>query len=271
MGTGAYSLGASATLTIPAFTHPYFSDPSLSGNNSMQRAWIRVGSADYHVASINFGYSAALVTQQLTINAIPSGADWEVHNRLSATDLDACIDQTVSRFRVLQEVGIPSVDGALIYTMDAAASPNTIDLVTDFYYYTNPSGSTSRGQQYWKQTPTIVVTATGRELRIPAALSWSQQLIMLCTLQMTLGADDAATVNIPYIPDDEAVLDSAAAYAYHTLINRSPGQEVGLFQQRRKEHAMEFTRRMSQIQADQNTALGFESDFSNVGPNSVYP
>lgn len=239
-----------------------YANVAFSGETAHDRAWVRVASFDYRVGSYNYP-SGGPYSLQPVINAIATGADYEIHDKLSPVEKDQCIDQTIARIRVRQEVVIPTVDGLLEYTIDAAASPNTIaGDPLGFWYYANPDFSLDRDQRFFNELPQIATTASGtRVLRIPAALTWSQQIVMDCLLQVTLGASDDATVSIPQVPDDGIVLDGAAARAYDLLVQRAPSQEAGLYLQRRREMAMAFMGAAAKLQPSQDTALGFAAPF----------
>lgn len=259
VGTTTLAVAAgSAVVALDANNE--WANPDFSGLNYFSTAFMRVGSADYRVGSYN-APSGAWLSGQAAKYAIASGADFEVHDKISAVDLDLCINQTISRIRVRQEVGIPSINGKMEYTIDAAASPNTILNVVDFWYYADPANTANRNRQEFAPKPTIALTATGRELRVPYNVAGSQQIVMDCILQMTLGASDNATVNIPQIPDDQWILDGAGAYAYHLLIQRSPGQDTAQYAERRKELAAAFTRQSEKQQPSMDTEIGFSAPF----------
>lgn len=234
---------ASATGVYPAgtqgfqLTDQYQADPSLTGQNLYQRGWIYHQGMELRVASFNVG-SGAYISQQYTGTTVASGGAYLFSQLLPISDKSRCIDDVVKRIRVLQEVGIATLDGNHLYTINGAASPHYIEQVLDCYYFANPSGSLSRGLSRvnnWE----IVLTATGRELRIDPALAQSQQIIMNAILAITLGAADTATINIP---DDRWVLSGAAAKAYDLLIRRTPGQSRGQYAADRKEFATTYSR-----------------------------
>lgn len=239
-----------------------YANAGFSGEDDHGRAWLRVASFDYRVGSYNF-LSGGAWTPQTAVYAVASGADYEIHDTLSPIDKNLCIDQTIARLRVRQEVAIPTVDGLLEYTVDGAASPNTIQGdPLGFWYYANPSSTLNRDQRHWNEKPAMAMTASGtRVLRIPAALTWSQQIVMDCLLQVTLGSSDAATVNIPQIQDDQIILDGAAARAYDMIIQRGPSQEVDHYRTLRREMAMSFMGAAAKLQPSQDSALGFEAPF----------
>lgn len=261
IGTTSVSLGANATFSV--MDALLLANPDFSNQNLYQRAYVRVASADYRVGSFNAG-SGALVSAQILRNAIASGADFEVHDRWTAAQLDACLDQTILDLRVEREVGIPTVDGVAMYTLDAAASPNRLVDYGEVYYFGNPGSSLDRQRQDLVQS-TIIATATGLELRLPNALAASQQIVIDAFLQLTLGADDAATINIP---DRDWVLWGAAARAYDLLIQKTPGQDAALLKERRTEAAVAYSKKSQRWQPSFDRKLGFETPMSgNTGRN----
>lgn len=270
VGVTTLSLGVNGTMGI---MDQQLANPANSGQGFYQNAWFRCGSGpngstnfDYQVGTGNW-FSGAALSLQPAQAAIASGMVYELSTRLSPSDKDRCLDMTISRFRVKQEVILPSVDGMREYSgVDTAASPNAVLDVLNVYYFADPTSSMDKKVRYFDQQPVVAMTASGtRVLRVPANVSASQQIVMQCLLQMTLGSSDSATVNFPVIPDDQAILDSAAAYAYNLLIQKGPSQEVALFRELRKEHATNFTNRMRKQMAEQNVEIGFDSI---MGPES---
>lgn len=252
-------------LAVAAATFVNVMDPNLantdySGQSLYQRAWTRVASYDYRVGSYNFG-SGGFVSAQLTRAAIASGADFEIHDKWSAAELDLCLDQTILDLRVEREVGFPSVDGATMYTLDGAASPNSIIDYKEVYYFADPTSSLNR-RRTDLPTADVVRTATGMELRLGGALQGSVQLVLDAYLQLSLGASDDATINIP---DRDWVLFGAAARAYDLLIQKSPGQDAALLKERREEAARAFTRKSQRWQPGIEHKLGFEAPASSLG------
>lgn len=257
IGTTSISLGAGATLSV---VDAYLlANPDFTGQSLYQRANVRVASADYRVGSYNPG-SGGLYSAQLLRNAIASGADFEVHDRWTAAELDGCIDQTILDLRVEREVGIPSVDGAWFYTVDNAASPNTIIDYKEIYYFASPQGSLDR-QRVDLPLAQMVQTATGMELRLGQSLTASCQLVIDAYLQLSLPADDAATINLP---DVDWVLWGAAARAYDLLIQRTPGQDASLLKERRAEAARAFSQRSARNQPGIEHKMSFEAPASGI-------
>lgn len=257
LGTTQMGVSAGSALVL---MDPYQAVPDLTQQSLYVRSYVRVASYDYRVGSFNI-YSGGFVSVAAAHVAIASGADFEVSQRLSATDLDGCIDAVVPKIRVREEITMSSVDGLTFYPIDGAASPNVILEVLDAWMYANPSSTTNRCRNDWREKAVVALTATGRELRIPAAMTWSQQVVMDCLLQLSLGSDDAATLSIPQVPDDAWLLDGAAAQAYDLLIQKSPSQETTLFKERRKEMGIRFTRASAKYQPDMDSMMGFEAPF----------
>lgn len=254
-------------LAVPAATFVNAVDPNLanidySGSNLYQRAFMRVASFDYQVGSYNFG-SGGFVSGQLLRAAIASGADFEIVEGWSPSELDLCIDQTILDLRVEREVGFPTVDGLTAYTVDAAASPNTIIDYKEVYYFASPTSTLDRGRT-GLPLANLVQTATGMELRLGQGgqLGASMQLVLDAYLQLSLGATDNATINLP---DRDWVLWGAAARAYDLLIQRSPGQDSALLAQRRAEAARAFSRKSQRWQPGIEHKLGFETPLSGGG------
>ena len=192
---------------------------------------------ELRVASFNVG-SGAYISAQYAATVVLSGGTYEFHQMLAPSDKDRSLDDTVKRLRTLKEVGLPTMDGNHIYTIDGAASPNTIIQVLDVYFFQNPTGSLSRGLSRVNNWA-VVTTATGNELRIDPALAQSQQLVMMALLTLSLPASDTATIDIP---DERWVLSGAAAKCYDLLIRKTPGQSRGQYEKDRAEFARTFSR-----------------------------
>ena len=217
-------------------------DPSLSGEQVYVRAMLRVASGDYRVASWNAA-SGAYVSQQLTIQPIASGADYELHQKLSANDKNRTIDDTVLRLRIRQEVAITATDNLTFYDISGAASPHSITDVLNVYYFVTPDGSLTRQENYLNDAR-LVMTASGQELRINPGLQGSQQIVLDAILTLTLQSGDAATINIP---DERWLLAGASARCYGLMIQAAPGQQAGELRNRQMEWAAEFTRLSSRF------------------------
>lgn len=189
------------------------------------------------VASFNTA-SGAFVTAMVAATLAVSGGTYELHSLMAPDEKDLAINDVILRTKRVQEVGISTIDGNHIYTMNAAASPHQIEQVLDCYYFQNVSGSLSRGLSRLNNWQ-VVDTPTGPELRIDPSLAQSQQLVMLAILTLTLGAADTATINIP---DERWVLSGAAAKCYDMLIRKTPGQSRGQYEKDRREFAATYSR-----------------------------
>lgn len=247
---------------------PHFANTDYSGQQLYQRAWLRVASADYRVGSFNYG-SGGWVSGQLVQQPIASGADFEVHDRLSATELDHCIDEVLKGIRMQQEVTINASDGLRYYNIDAAASPHFISDIQQVYFFADPANSTNRDRRDLSQFD-IVNTGSGRELRLPTGLQGTsnsssgvaQQIVLDALLELTLGADDAATVTLNH---SDWLTWGAAAQAYHLIIQRAPGQETTLLEKRRAEAARMFTKLSARRQPARQQRYTFDAPLSGEG------
>ncbi len=72
------------------------------------------------------------------MSAIPSGADFEVSQKISPALMDTYLDETISLMRFRQEVAFRGYR-AKTYAIDGAASPNTIKSVLNAYYFADPT------------------------------------------------------------------------------------------------------------------------------------
>lgn len=260
VGTSALSLGANAA--FGAMDRRY-ANPDFSGENLYQRAWVRVASVTYQVGSFN-APSGAWVSGQFLINAVPSGADFEVSEKINPDDLDRFIDETIARIPVRQEVGLQSIDGATYYGLEGVASPHTIKNVMAVYYFGNPSSTVNRDRHEFIRHE-IVTTPTGLELRIPAdqALGASMQIMIDAILRMSLGPNDAATFNIP---DPEWVTWGAAARAYNSMLAAAAQTDKKALKEQRDDAAREFTTLSWRYMPEIYKELTFERGPGGIGP-----
>lgn len=256
---GTTTTGAPSGTIVAAFDQHY-ANTDLSGENLYQRSWLRVASVDYRVGSFNY-MSGAWISAQLLQQPIASGTDFEVHERLSAAELDRCIDEVLKGIRVEQEVAINALPGLTYYPIDGAASPHTIVDVGQVYFFADPSNSTDRNRRDLSQF-TIVTTGSGRELRLPTALDGSQQIVLDALLELTLMADDASTVTLT---NSDWLTWGAAAQAYNLLIQRTPGQESTLLEKRRAECARMFTKLSARRQPVRQQRYSFDAPLSGEG------
>lgn len=249
----ATSPATAASVAQPYYS-PLYADAGLAGQGLYQNATIRQSQIvvaptpflenDYRVASFNAG-SGGWVTQQIIQNTSwGSGSEFEVHSRISAAEKDLAIDETLKGIRVRQEVGIATgTAGADFFSIEGAASPNYITDLLDVYWFANPSGSLDRDLRHFTDFH-LVMTATGREIRVAPAPGGSAQLVLDAILTLTLNSQSSATLNIP---DDRWVLAGAAARCYDLLIANAPGQNAGELANRRGEWATEFTKLSSRF------------------------
>lgn len=231
-----------------AFTnYAVFADTTLSGQNLYENATLRhlattpLGSGqtyDYRVASMNVGSGAFVIGAVLQATVVVSDS-FELHMRVAPAEKDLALDDTIKRLRVRQEVGIMSGTGGQTFVaIDTAASPHAITDVLDAYVFTTPLGSLSRGRANLNDLR-MVMTPTGREIRFSGALGETQQLVLDAILELTLGASEFATINLP---DDRWLLSGAAAKSIDLILQSAPGQNSGGLQERRKEFAQAFSR-----------------------------
>jgi hypothetical protein len=220
------------TGSLPALTGTAFfpdvnvADLSMSGEGLYARQWLKTQGMVLRVASWNAG-SGAYVTLQRAATTILSGSEYEVHGLLSPDEKDRALDHVVERLRVRREVTIPTVDGAAVYTLDAAASPYVLERVLDVYALADPTNSLSRDPQRFPNSSwKVTTTATGTELRLAAALPASWALALDAILVPSLGSADTATISLP---DESWLLYGAEAQCWELLSKRSPGQDKGTY------------------------------------------
>ncbi len=235
-GNTALSLGTTTPIALTVLDSRQ-ANLAYSGQNLYDSAFVRVASTDYLVASFNAG-SGAFVSQQIVFVAVASGTDYELSNRVSAADKDLMLDDTIQKIRIKQEVPLQSTQDAMFYSIEGVASPHYVSRVLDAYYFANPSSSLARDLHRFKDLR-VVMTGSGRELRVNPALGGSNQIIIEAILAPTLGSGDAATLNIP---DMRWVLAGATARCYDLIIQTAPGQNEGNLAKRRAEWGGEFTR-----------------------------
>lgn len=232
----------------------YAADTNLSGQNMFQNAWIAVEAStantdmagtlyQYTIGSFNTG-SGAFISGMSSIDNIGNAAIFEIHTRISPSDKDAVVDDTILRTRIRQEVPLPTVDGALFYTIDGAASPYLIDRIMDVHISADPSDSLNTDIRHitdWQ----VVQTGSGNLLRLVYAVQGSQQLLVDAILVPTLSGGELATINLP---SERWILVGAAARCYDLLIQDAPATQVQMLMQRRQEMAQEFSRLCARYQ-----------------------
>lgn len=229
VGNVSGSWGATASLTLIDSTQ---ANLAFSGESMFARTWLKHNGMELRVASFNTG-SGAYVTLQTAATIVASGGQYEHHKKISPSEKDRCIDGVIGRLWTKQEIPIDSVTGDLSYSIGVGFK------IFGVYYFANPSGTLDRDRRQLSPGWNIVVTGSGRELRLPngSALAASQQLILDAQVRATLGSSDAATVNIP---DEDWVLNGAAARAYQSLWADAPGKEAGKYKELSTAYAREF-------------------------------
>lgn len=210
-------------------------DPSLTGNDLFVRAWGKVvnTSQAVRVASFNVGSGAFLSFQSIGTSTVMSGATYEIHQKLDPADKDRCLDATIRQVRIREEWPFWSVEQKAFY----AISDNILDICNAFYL-SNPNDSLNQGKGHftdWKLTN----TGSGQMLRIHPSLPASYQIILDAIRTASLGATDTASIDLV---SDDWVLAGAAARAYRMLRQSAPGKEEGVYRERQREYAAEFSR-----------------------------
>jgi hypothetical protein len=210
-------------------------DPSLSSEGMYQRAWIRVAGQNLRVATFNTGSGAFLSAMLGTI--VASGAEYELHQRVSPDEKDRVLTDVARSLRFRQEVTLPSVDGLTLYSL-----PDSVLAVFDVRYFADPTNSMGRSE---RTVPWFKVVPTGsgsRELRIAPSLGASQTLVIDAVFAGSLGTGDTATINLP---DDEWLLAGAAARCYSLLERDSPGKEAERYGEHRSRMNLLFARKQA--------------------------
>lgn len=262
---------------IYAGTYLFVMDPTkanlaFSGERAYERAWLRVGSADYRVASFNTG-SGAFVTQQglpslgasvalspssSLFQQVASGADYEVHMLLSPDKKDNALALALGRMPFRQEVwmnqvlrqGIGSVNYLKIHTrdgfypLDPTASGFIINDVYDVYTWDNEANALDLGDRRHFTQWRVVTTPTGPELEIAPAVSSTQPIYLDALVTYSLHSGDNATFNLP---DQETLYWGAAAHCYWLLEQQTPGESVSTYKARRVEANRVFNLRASHL------------------------
>lgn len=266
VGTTAGSVGAQGTVY---FLDQRMANPAFSGEHLYDRTWIWHHSAQqaYRVASFNTA-SGAFISIQNALSGIASGDDFTVLPRLSPYDLNLCIDRTVSRFRVRQEVILNANDAQANYQIDSAASGVSIQRVLNVWYYTTGSAAlgVDRGKRYFDWWGEGHTGSGTYELRISPALGSGNQIAIDAIVDVTLGAAETATINIPH---DEWVYAGALMHAYNLLLQQAPGQAGGELLQRRAEWSRQWREVNGKMQplVDRSMQGIFDEDPRNRGRN----
>lgn len=253
VGTTTWSPSIAANGSVVLLDR-YLQDPTYS-DTRYQRAAVLVASVAYRVASFNY-QSGSLVTGQTAINTISSGMDFEIHEIVPPADKDLCIDDVVRRLRVREELPINVVDGRTNFSLGYGVD------VLDAYYFADPTNSLNRDRRdfTWKE---MVRTASGPEFRIDPPMASGMQLVLDAILTLTLGAGDAATINIP---DERMVAAGAAAMAYWMLRRQTPGQESSIYKDMQHEAAKEFSRLAAVNKVQVSRTVGFDTPVTRQSP-----
>lgn len=217
------------TATGPAVVDQRLADTTLSGQGQYVGTWVRHNGMDLRVASFNVG-SGAHVTGMILGTLVASGAEYERHGVLPPADKDRALDEAIKRLRVRREVAVDAVDGARFYPM------LDVEQVLDAYYFATPDGSLDRDRRSLRSVETVV-TATGGEVRIAPALAGGQRLVLDAILGATLGAADAATVNVP---DERLILYGAEAACWDLVARAAPRGTVDEYRRLRDEAARQY-------------------------------
>ena len=129
--------------------------------------------------------------------------------------------------------------------------------VFDAYYFADPTASLGRDRHNLTSYQ-VVVTGSGREVRIEPAIDGSVQLILSALVRATLGASDLATVNLP---NEEWVLNGAAAYCYSRLARSAPGQETAEYKNKAKEFATAWRRGVRNVLPQVDRTIQLDEPF----------
>jgi hypothetical protein len=255
VGTTTASWGSVAGSLV--FFDAGTADLSASGENRYAGALLYFSGLEARVGSFNAG-SGAYVSAARGPASWPSGGEYERHEMLGGLDKNLALDDAVQRIRVRQEVGITTLSGAVFYDLDTAASPHRIADVLNAYVWANPGDVADRGKRVFSTPARVVPTATGVELRIDTALDLSHLLVVDALLELTLGAGDTATVNLP---DERLVLAGAAAKCWDLLAQRSPGTQVAVYERRRDDASRQFSDLAARYKPPTSRRLSLDDPF----------
>jgi hypothetical protein len=244
---------ANSTGTVMVMTNA-LADTSQSGAGGYNRAWLLGNGNEYRVSSVNWP-SGAWVTQQLARQAIASGSEVEIHSLLSPDEKNNALNDVIKRLRRSQEVGFGGTVSAEFYDITSVASPFSISVVNNAWYWADPTNSINRDRREFSWFD-VVRTATGLELRISPAVPSGAQIALDAVVTVTLGSSDGATVDVP---DERMVLAGAAVKSYDLISARSPGQEAEQYRTRRGEMAKEFSRLAALYKAQVKVKTEFDT------------
>jgi hypothetical protein len=205
-------------------------DPQLAGENMYQRAWIKCGQYSWRIASFNC-YSGAFIGSTPAQNTPVPTAEYEVHELISPDDKDRALDEVASMLKFRQEVSVAGVANMQVY----AVPDHVVDVYGVRYADSNASARTYSDFASWG----LAMTGSGREIRVSAAITASQNLVIDALVNATLPS--SATI---WFPSDDWILSGAAARIYWMLEAKSPGQQAATYRLRRQE----LTRRFNSLQ-----------------------
>ena len=262
VGTTAGSIGAAGTVY---FLDARTANTAFSGERLYDRAWVWDHGTQqaFRVASFNTA-SGAFITVQTAASPLASGGDFTVIPRLSPYDLNLSIDRTVSRMRGRQEVVIQATDQAHYYTIDTAASGASVQKVLNVYYFAQATATTDRDIRYFWWWGVQTTGSGTTELRIDPSVASGAQIVLDAIVDMTLGAAETATINLPH---DEWLHSGALMHAYNLLVQQAPGQASGELRQNRAEWANQWRVANAKYQplVDRSMAGMFDENPFNKG------
>lgn len=203
-------------------------DPLLFDDSMYQRAWVRVAGFQFRVASFNC-FSGAYIGAILAPTLAGSGSEYEVHQIIAPADKDRAIDDAVKMMKLRQEVPVAGVADMQVY----AVPDDVLEVYGVKYADSNGSARDYSDFPSWG----LEMTGSGREIRIPTAITASQNLVLDALIEATLGSADTATM---WIPSDDYVLTGAAARVYWMLEQKAPGQSAAEYRLRRQELTRRF-------------------------------
>ena len=211
-------------------------DPTASGEQLYTRHYLRLlGSLgfiqDLRVGSFNTGSGAFLGAQTLA-TTIFSGMSFEVHGALSPAEKDLMLTRTIEGLGAMQqEIPVWTIDQSHVYSLGS----EIVDVV-GVRYLADPTNSLNRSPHHINHF-NFIKTATGQELRISPALTYSYQLILEAITTLTLGAGDLATINLP---SEQLALAGTAMRCYWLMEQNSPGRDNKLYKDKRMEAAASY-------------------------------
>lgn len=221
---------------------------AFSGEDLYSRAYLLVNSMDLRVATFNVASGAWVSWVTLSAN-VPSGGEYEVHELISPADKSRAIDWVLHETPVRQEVPVAAVANQKHYSW-----PSGVRKVLDAWYYADPDSSLDRlkGRFSWWGN---AATASGREVRIEPALLGSYQIILDAITTLTLGALDAATVNLE---SDRWLLYGAEAQCWEMASKRAPGEEASTYRGNARRAAAKYRQLTSRWAPQGDSKLKFD-------------